>query len=127
MKLFYIAAGGAIGALFRYFVSGAVHTLFAGMYPLGTLVVNVTGSFAIGFLWYLSEEVIVPQHIKTFAFIGILGGFTTFSTYMLETLNLLREGEFNLAILNCVLNNFIGFGLVIFGFVLSQYFLNLIK
>ena len=127
MKLFYIAAGGAIGALFRYLVSGAVHTFFNGMYPLGTLVVNVTGSFAIGFLWYLCEEMIIPQHIKTFAFIGILGGFTTFSTYMLETLNLLREGEFNLAILNCVLNNFIGVALVFFGFVLSQYFLNLFK
>ena len=127
INLIYIAAGGAIGALLRFLVSGAVHSVTGSMFPWGTLTVNLIGSFIAGFLWCLSEDVMIPPQVKTFIFIGILGALTTFSTYMLETLNLLREGEFNLALLNCVLNNFIGFTLVVFGFLLSQYLLNLCR
>jgi len=127
LKLLFIAAGGALGAVLRYVVAGAVHIFFTGMYPLGTLLVNLIGSFIAGFLWHVSEEIIVAPQVKTFIFIGILGGFTTFSTYMLETLNLFRDGETHLAVANLLLNNLLGIVLIFSGFMLSQVFLNYFK
>jgi len=90
-NLLYIVGGGAIGALLRYFISGAVHSFTDSMFPWGTLTVNLIGSFVAGFVWCLSEDIMIAPHIKTFIFIGILGALTTFSTYMLETLNLFRD------------------------------------
>ncbi|MFC1591405.1 fluoride efflux transporter CrcB [Thermodesulfobacteriota bacterium] len=127
IKLLAIALGGAIGALFRYGLSGAVHAFLSGMYPWGTLAVNLIGSFLIGFLWHVSEEVILAPHLKMFVFVGILGGFTTFSTYMLETMHLLRDGETGLALGNLLLSNLLGIMLVFAGFMLSQYVLTLFK
>ncbi len=127
IKLLYIAAGGALGALLRYGVSGAVHGLTSSMLPWGTLAVNVIGSFIAGFLWHVSEEVMLSPHLKTFLFIGFLGGFTTFSTYTLETMHLVRDGEMNLAMGNLLLNNVLGILVVFSGFWLSQALLNLLK
>jgi CrcB protein len=69
----------------------------------------------------------IAPHVKTFIFIGILGAFTTFSTYMLETLNLFRDGETGLALYNLLLNNFFGIIVVFSGFFLSQALINLFK
>ena len=126
-NLIYIAGGGAIGALLRYFLSGAVHSFTDSMYPWGTLAVNLVGSFIAGFIWCLSEDIMIAPHVKTFIFIGILGAFTTFSTYMLETLNLFRDGETGLALYNLLLNNFLGIIVVFPGFFLSQTLINLFK
>lgn len=127
IKFFYIAGGGAVGALLRYLLSGAVHSFTDSMYPWGTLAVNLAGSFIAGFLWCLSEEIMLSPQVKTLVFIGILGAFTTFSTYMLETLNLFRDGETGLALSNLLLNNVLGMVVVFAGFFLSQTFINLIK
>ena len=104
-KLFVIAAGGALGAVLRYAVSGLAYRVFGEAFPWGTLVVNVAGSFAVGLLWGLSERALVPPRLAPFLFIGVLGAFTTFSTYSLETLNLLRAGKTELTLLNVGASN----------------------
>ena len=127
MKLLYIAFGGAIGALLRYGISGIPHRYLNGTFPWGTLTVNLLGSFIIGFLWGTFERTTVSPNIKTFLFIGILGAFTTFSTYSLESLNLLRDGEIKLALTNILISN-IGFIVLCFlGFASSRYVANLFR
>ena len=83
-------------------------------------MVNLAGSLAIGFLWGLSERLVFSSNLKPFIFVGILGGFTTFSTYGLECFNLLRDGEVLLALTNIFLSNVIGVSLVFLGFALSR-------
>ena len=121
LKLLFIAIGGAIGALFRYAISGMTYRYLDNVFPWGTLVVNLIGSFIIGFLWGLSEKTIIPSNFRSFVFIGIIGSFTTFSTYSLETFNLFRNGEIKLALTNILINNILGIALVLFGFITSKY------
>jgi len=119
-KLLSVAAGGAIGAVLRYGVAGVVQNYMLSMYPWGTLAVNLIGSFLAGLLWALAEYTYLPPQLKTFMFIGILGGFTTFSTYMLETFHLMREGEYYFALGNILLSNLLGIVLVFSGVMLSE-------
>lgn len=89
-----IAAGGAIGALFRYWVSIGVHRFAGGDFPYGTLTVNVAGSLLMGALYVLFiERMDVDPLWRGALLIGLLGAFTTFSTFSLETLNLVENGE----------------------------------
>ena len=87
--------GGGIGATLRHLAGGAVQSLSrSATFPWGTFAVNVTGCFAIGLLAQLSETRGVPSGgTRTFLFVGVLGGYTTFSSFGNETLNLLRGGE----------------------------------
>lgn len=126
-KLLLIAAGGALGTLLRYVVSGLDYKFSNGVFPFSTLVVNLSGSLVIGFLWGLFEQSSAPAYIRMFIFIGILGGFTTFSTFSLENFNLLRDGEFKIAFANIILTNVLGIGLVYFGFIMSRFLINLFK
>ena len=90
-----IGVGGFIGTVLSYWLSGAVQALAGSAgFPFGTLAVNLTGCFVIGFLSQLADarEVFTPES-RAFVFVGILGGFTTFSTFGNESLNLLRGGE----------------------------------
>lgn len=125
--LLYIAIGGAAGALLRYSVSGVTYKYFDGSLPWGTLAVNLIGCFAIGFLWQIFEVVGSSPQSRAFIFIGILGSFTTFSTFGLESFNLLRDGQVGYALFNIILSNALGLGLVFAGFILSRYMLNLIR
>ncbi|HGY54665.1 MAG TPA: fluoride efflux transporter CrcB [Caldithrix abyssi] len=111
MKLLLIGIGGFIGAVLRYLVSGWAHQLFGEQFPYGTLAVNVLGSFILGLFLYLGEYrlMIAPQY-RQLAAIGILGAFTTFSTFSYETLALLQESLFRQAVLNVALN--FGLGLL---------------
>lgn len=98
-----VALGSALGGVARYGVSGMVARWFGETFPWGTLLVNVVGSFAIGlFATFTSTEGrwLVPPATRTFFMIGILGGFTTFSSFSLQTLNLARDGEWLYAGLN---------------------------
>ena len=122
-----VAAGGAIGALLRYTVATAIHSFVAGMFPWGTLAVNLVGSFLAGCLWHFSEQIALDPRVKVFIFIGILGGFTTFSTYMLETLNLMRDGELVLALANMIVHTVAGIILVFAGFTAAQYCITFFK
>ena len=122
-KLLTIAAGGALGAVLRYVVSGLAHRLFGPTFPWGTLAVNVLGSFVLGLLWALSERAPLSPRTAAFLFVGVLGAFTTFSTYSLESFHLLRDGEVGLGVLNIVGSNVLGLFVVWLGFVCARLML----
>jgi CrcB protein len=104
-NLLYIAGGGAAGALLRYWMSNSVHLLFGRGFPYGTLSVNVTGSILIGFIYVMSiERMDAGAEWRAAIMIGLLGAFTTFSTFSLETLNLIEAGEQSRAMLNIILS-----------------------
>ncbi len=120
LRLFFIALGGAVGTLIRYIVSGLDYKFSNGVFPISTLVVNLAGSLVIGFLWGLFERSAVSPTMRMFVFIGVLGGFTTFSTFSLENFNLIRDGEFKIALINVVASNVLGIALVFVGFSLAR-------
>ena len=126
-KYIILAAGGAIGTIFRYSLSGLTQRAFDSTFPWGTLFVNLAGSFFIGLLWGLFELQNLSPNARNFIFIGILGGFTTFSTFALENMNLFRDGEIRLAISNLLASNIFGIALVFAGFLLSKYLINLLR
>jgi fluoride exporter len=126
-KIILIGIGGAIGAISRYVVSGLDYKYSYGVFPISTLVINLTGSIIIGFLWGMFESVTVSSNIRMFIFIGLLGGFTTFSTFALENFNLFRDGERNIALINILISNVLGIVLVYVGYFLSKMFFNFMK
>jgi CrcB protein len=92
----FVALGGALGSMGRYWMSGLVATGFGETFPWGTLVVNVVGSFIIGFFGTLTApdgRLFVGGTTRQFVMTGFCGGFTTFSSFSLNTLNLLNDGE----------------------------------
>ncbi len=125
-RLLFIATGGAIGALLRYAISGMTYKYLDGVFPWGTLSVNLIGAIVIGFLWGIFEGATISPDFRLFVFIGIIGSFTTFSTYSLETFYLFRSGEIKLALTNVLITNILSIVLVLFGFVTSKYLIILI-
>ena len=93
MLLFVIGLGGALGAMARYGLSGWVQGLVDSTFPLGTLAVNVLGSFLLGFSLYLLESTAPTAEVRSLVTMGFLGAFTTFSTFSYEALVLLEGGE----------------------------------
>lgn len=122
LNLFLIAFGGSLGALARYGLSGLVGKIFFNGFPYGTLAVNLIGSFFIGFLFGLSEKLLLHKNLNFFLAIGFLGAFTTFSTFSLETFNLFKNGELKLAFANIFVSHFLGILLVFSGIFLSKLF-----
>ena len=103
MNYALVFLGGGVGAAARYFIGGMVHRFTAPDFPYGTLVVNVVGCLAIGFLMtFFEERFIVNPYLRVFLTIGLLGGFTTFSSFSFETMALLRDGSYMLGIINVV-------------------------
>ena len=119
-KLFALISGGAVGTLARYYLSGFVNNLMGISFPFGTFIVNMSGSFLIGFLWGVSDYFPFSPNWRNFIFVGCLGGFTTFSTYMLESLNFIKDGNIKTGLLNLVLSTGIGLSLVIIGLIVSR-------
>ena len=126
-NLIFIAMGGAAGALLRYAVSGFVHNYASGVFPWGTLVVNLSGCLVIGILWQMFENLSFSPNMRSFIFIGMLGAYTTFSTYGLETFNLLREKEIGYVLLNFLGSNIIGVGMVFLGFIAARLVFNIAR
>jgi CrcB protein len=96
MIYLYVAAGGAIGSVARYWLNNVVAAALGLQFPWGTLLINVLGSFIIGFFATLTLEIprfAVSPEIRVFVIVGICGGFTTFSAFSLQTVELARAGE----------------------------------
>jgi fluoride exporter len=92
----WVALGGAIGTTGRYWLSGVVARAFGETFPWGTLIINVTGSFVIGFFAALTGpdgRVFASSTTRQFVMVGLCGGYTTFSSFSLQTLNLMNDGE----------------------------------
>ncbi len=107
LTYFWIMLGGALGTGARFWASGLVAERFGEVFPLGTLFVNVTGSFIIGFFAGLIDPqgpFLVRPRLRQFVMIGICGGYTTFSSFSLQTLELARDGDWLRAGLNSVLS-----------------------
>lgn len=101
MQVLAIAGGGALGSLLRFWVSSGVYALAGRDFPYGTLAVNVLGSFIIGISYVLLvERLAAAAEWRALIMVGLLGGFTTFSSFSLETLQLIEGGEVAKAALN---------------------------
>jgi CrcB protein len=115
-----LALGGAIGTICRYLISTYTYNFFRqAIFPWGSLAVNLCGSFIVGLLAGLNEPRTVD--LRLFLYTGLLGGFTTFSAFSLETMNLVRTGELRYAIINVAVSNLLGVALAFAGFFISRY------
>ncbi|MCC7205434.1 MAG: fluoride efflux transporter CrcB [Phycisphaeraceae bacterium] len=125
LRLLLIFVGGGLGSMLRYLIGGWTQHLAGITFPLGTLTVNVIGCITIGFLATLfTGPYLVREEVRLALLIGVLGGFTTFSSFSWETLALAQGGQWTLAGLNVLLSNGLGlvgvwagakFSLVLFG------------
>ncbi|HUJ11871.1 MAG TPA: fluoride efflux transporter CrcB [Verrucomicrobiae bacterium] len=131
LRILALSLGGAIGTASRYGLNGLIsghqakHYPWAVAFPLGTLVVNVTGCFVIGFLAAVSGPAMGRAWLRPegrdFLMIGFCGGYTTFSSYGLQTLNLARDSEWLFAGLNLIGSNVIGLLMVYLGIVTGRF------
>lgn len=101
-----ICVAGGVGAVLRLVVDGVVRGRFATLFPFGTAIINVTGSFVLGILVGLAVSALLPQEWELILGTGVMGGYTTFSTASVETMRLVQDREYRLALLN-------GFGVLI--------------
>ncbi len=118
-NLFYVALGAVLGASGRYLLAGWVSRLVPTPFPWGTLTVNLLGCFVIGLAWGLGERALWAPSFRTFLFVGVLGAFTTFSSFGLETLHLLRDGDLARAAGYVLGSNALGLALVWAGLALA--------
>jgi fluoride exporter len=120
-RIVLIGLAGLAGTLARYWLSGWVDQRWSTAFPAGTLLVNLAGCFFIGFLFHASgEHYFVDPIVRVAVLTGFLGGFTTFSSYGVQTFNLMRDGEMALAALNVVLSNVAGMIFVWAGYMFSR-------
>ncbi len=121
MQILLVGTGGFIGSALRYTISGLVYRVvpFSG-FPYGTRVVNLVGCLAIGLLTGLSEsrQVIGPE-LRAFLFLGLLGGFTTFSAFAYEGVELIRDGGFAKVLASVMVHVLVGFLAVWFGYAIT--------
>lgn len=121
-RLFYICAGGFVGTGMRYMISGFSHRLFNTEFPIGTFVVNFIGAFILGaFMEYAVGRSYMSDTVRLIVSIGLLGGFTTFSSFSYETIALIRSGNIYYGLLNIILTNSFCLIGVFMGMKLTTY------
>jgi CrcB protein len=109
MDLLWVGIGGAIGAVGRYVVGRELTERIAGLFPYGTFTVNIVGAFVIGVLFVvLTERSIGDDYLRLLLVTGFLGGFTTFSSYTIEAINLAEGGQWGTALLYVLSSNVLG-------------------
>ena len=119
----WVALGGALGSVARYWMTNAIAALTGPRFPWGTIIINVLGSFVIGLFAYLTTpvgRVPVSFEMRAFVLVGICGGLTTFSSFSLQTYNLIAEGRWLSALSNIVFSTGLSFGCVALGWQLAQ-------
>jgi len=119
-KIIAVAAGGAIGSLGRYTIALLADRLSTTHFPLGTLAANLIGSLLIGLFWGYFDRMPISNEFRLFLFTGFLGGFTTFSTFTRESMQLFKAGELYHALSYILLSNVVGLAMVGAGFYLTQ-------
>lgn len=123
MNLALVFLGGGLGAAARYVLQGLVYRFLPATFPFGTFAVNIIGSFLIGFLMAAFEvRFLVTPALRVFLAIGVLGGFTTFSSFSYETLMLLREGSYALGAINILATVVLCLSATWMGLVLGKMF-----
>ena len=121
IRYLLVAIGGGTGALMRYLAASAIMTRFGGKFPLGTLVINLTGSFLIGFLMtMLTERFQLDPRWRLMLVVGFLGGYTTFSSFEWETYTAVQGGELWTGMLNVVSSVILGYVAVSLGSRLAR-------
>ncbi len=121
LRITLVGLAGLAGTLLRYWLSGAVARRYGEAFPAGTLAVNLSGCFAAGLLFHLMQErQVFSETARAAVFVGLLGGFTTFSAYELQTFTLLREGRVGTAAVNVVASNVAGLLLVWAGYASAR-------
>ena len=120
MSVLYVALGGAIGAAFRYLVSGWLGAWLGPDFPWGTFFANISGSFLIGIVLALVDVGTFSAEARLFLAVGVLGGYTTFSSFSYESLGLIADGSVFLALLNVFGQLAAGLVFVYLGVVLGR-------
>ena len=121
MEILAVMLGGSLGAVSRYLVSSYINKTLGLAFPVGTLFVNVIGSFVLAFFTILTiEKLAIDPLVRLFFAVGFLGAFTTFSTFSYETVALFQDGEIYKAISNIILNNFLSILASILGVILAR-------
>jgi len=116
-----VALGGVVGCCARYGMTQAVQTFYGRNFPLATLIINVAGCLAMGFLFFATlERVSVSPSMRVAILTGVLGGFTTFSTFAMEALLLAEDGETGYAVLYVLLSLFLGLAAAFLGAYLAR-------
>ena len=120
MKYLFVVFGGGIGALLRYLSAEFIKKVFETSFPAGTFAVNLIGSVLIGFLFTAFETRLIPDQFRLFVITGFLGGYTTFSSYSLETARYLLNGDTRLALANALLSNLLCVAFTVAGMKLAK-------
>lgn len=116
-----VGFAGALGAITRYWIEGVVNRRYAGVFPLGTFVVNISGAFLLGLVFTLmTERFIVSPQTRTAITIGLIGAYTTFSTLSYETMRLIEDGAYSVGGLNAIGSLVIGLVAVYVGSAIGR-------
>jgi CrcB protein len=114
-NLLWVAAGGAVGAVLRYLVSLQMVSLSGDKFPWATLTANLTGCLLIGMMWSLTLHRSAPEGVLLFLMVGLIGAFTTFSTYSLEGVQMIQSGKLMAGFAYVLVSNLAGLFFVIAG------------
>ena len=126
MQFLYVFIGGGLGAVCRYMATTAIGARFGMMFPLGTLFVNTLGSFLMAFVMGIllslaKSSNMLPESLRLLLTVGFLGGFTTFSSFSMETMTLINGGSILLALVNIGANVLLGLGAAILGLHIAAF------